>query len=96
MSQFKEILKRLARYYGGEYTETHIDEYHPTQHTFEVNIVTPRTKFRFGGYINHDEPVDIFEDRIRYEMIWMILQQGVEFVNKKSDIFHLFNPDKHL
>jgi hypothetical protein len=69
---------------------------HPTDHTFEVQIVTPRTRFKFSAYKNSNEPLDIFEERVRYEMVWMILQQGVEFVNEKSDIFHLFNPDVKL
>lgn len=33
---------------------------------------------------------------VRYELLWGILQKGVEFVNEQSDIFHMFNPDKRL
>jgi hypothetical protein len=89
----KDILHRLARYYGGEYTEIWEDETNPGFTIFSATIRTPRTVFNYRQMKTDIEPDRYLEERVRYELVWSILQKGVEFVNEQSDIFKMFNPD---
>lgn len=96
MDEIKNILQQLAQYYGGEYSEVWENEAIPAETTFTAHIQTPRTVFRYTALRNTGEPHFVLQQRVRRELLWTILQKGVEFVNEQSDIFKLFNPDKKL
>lgn len=92
----KDTLYRLARYYGGQYTENLEDDNLKTECRFTAKIVTPRTVFCFESSPFRNEPVDRLRERVRAELLWVILQKGVEYVNEQTDIFKMFNPDAKL
>lgn len=96
MDEIVILLKNLAAYYGGEYTEVWENATIPDETLLTVCIKTPRTIFRHSCRRNSEEPAFVLQQRVRMELIWSILQKGVEFVNEQSDIFKLFNPDKKL
>jgi hypothetical protein len=96
MNDLKNILHRLAFTYGGAYTEGVVENNLKTEITFTATLQTPRTVFKYTSIPKAEEPFDIFKERVRYELLWSILQKGVEFVNEQSDIFRLFNPDQNI
>lgn len=92
----KDTFYRLAEYYRGKYTESLNEDNLKTECRFTAKIVTPRTVFRYESTTFRDESVDKLKERVRWELLWCILQKGVEFVNEQTDIFKMFNPDAKL
>lgn len=98
MADLKIILTNLALYYGGEYTEGWQEDNMPfsDERMFKAEIRTPRTVFNNACSRNKNESDDTLMERVRGQLLWVILQKGVEYVNEQSDIYHMFNPDKRL
>lgn len=92
----KDTLYRLAEYYGGQYTENLNEDNLKAECRFTSKIVTPRTVFGYESTPFRDEPLENLKERVRWELLWCILQKGVEYVNEQTDIFKMFNPGGKL
>jgi hypothetical protein len=111
MSPFHALLVQLAKYYEGEYNEWMSesgiecapDGIKMTAQEFNIVLhlplntgMKPQTICRQVRQITPKEPLEEMKERTRYDMLWAILEQGIEHIVDKRDIFNLFNPNQTL
>ena len=92
MIDAKSILHQLARRYGGHLTETWKDETGPGPAIYGVQIEGPGFVFNIESDQQKGEPIPHLRERTIEQLVWFILQQGVENVIEKGEIFKMFNP----
>lgn len=92
MIDSKSILKQLAARYGGHFSETWNNEVGPGKPSYSAQIEGPGFSFQIESDLQKGEPIEHLQERTKDQLVWFIMQQGVENVIEKGEIFKMFNP----
>lgn len=93
MSQYKDLLQKLAQMYGGTYEERPVVRRVPTAETGYLAILTTaKAIFKDEHWRDSpDEPDQHLQERVRRELLMGILSSGVQYIHEKSELHELFN-----
>jgi hypothetical protein len=93
MMRAKSLLHSLASYYGGQLTEHWENEQKLEGTAYTVQIDGPGFAFEIESDRMPREPVEHLVERTCEQLVWFILQKGVESVKEQGEIYKMFNPE---
>jgi hypothetical protein len=95
MVNTQHILRTLAYKYGGQFTEAwkNVADGNPDPATYSVQVAGPGFMFKIESDQQKGEALSFLRERTCDQLLWFILQKGVEFVKEQGEIFKMFNPE---